>query len=85
MPRCFVHIQQSAREIIFNPDAIQFMEKTDKGVFVTFLYDNTPLHLEGEVAKAYWDEVYDLSNRFPKPHEDEEMFDPTAELHPPIM
>jgi hypothetical protein len=83
MPRCFVYIPQPNCEVIFNPDAIQFIHKRETGIYIKFLTDDEALHLEGEAAKAYWDEVYDLSNRFPKP--DEEPFDPTAELHPPMM
>lgn len=61
MPRKFVYIQKPDAEVIFNPDTIQFVSKTETKVYISFLSDDEPLILEGEPAKAYWDELYESS------------------------
>lgn len=71
MPKTLVHIQKPREHVIFNPNLIQSIHKTDNGVSIYFLYDKIPLELEGEAAKAYWDEVYESSNKvYPKPEEE---------------
>ncbi|MEH2261015.1 hypothetical protein [Nostoc sp.] len=63
MPRTPIHIQQPNDEIIFNWQAIKFIVKSQAGVFVHFLGEEEPLHLEGGAAKAFWDNEYELSNK----------------------
>jgi hypothetical protein len=61
MPRKFVYIQNPDDEVIFNPETIQSVSKIETKVYISFLFDDEPLILEGEPAKAYWDELYESS------------------------
>ncbi|MEH2145312.1 hypothetical protein [Nostoc sp.] len=67
MPRTPIHIQQPNAEVIFNWQAIKFIVKLEASVFVHFLGDDEPLHLEGEAAKAFWDNEYEQSNKIYPP------------------
>lgn len=67
MPRTPIHIQQPNVEIIFNPETIKYIHKRETGVYICFLGDEEALHLEGEAAKAFWDNQYEHSNKIYPP------------------
>ncbi|MCL6754551.1 hypothetical protein KBT16_27660 [Nostoc sp. CCCryo 231-06] len=71
MPRIPIHIQRANDAIIFNWQTMKFIVKSEAGVFIHFIGDDKPSHLEGEAAKALWDLEYESSHKvYPAPPEE---------------